>query len=442
MAAHRKPNPYGTGEEIADAIRRAGGVSTLAREHGVATETARRWADDLNAPPSNGRSPAMPDRVAALGKFAALLERSGIDPEEVGRVSKLSLKEYQAMHKDEDGNAVVTDLEASAIVLTPKWADGPAWPVVQPAPRPIIRATRAKPRADSGWKVAVGMADSQIGFRRDLITGEMLPFHDDRAMSIAMQVIAELQPNLIVNFGDSMDFAEMSRFEIEPGFALTTQATIDRASRHLAEQRATAPAAELVLIEGNHEARLPRWLISNAKAAFGLKQANSEPAEWPVMSVPHLLRLDELGVQYVPGYPAGIFYVNERLACIHGHKVKSNGSTAAAVIADERMSVLFGHVHRLELQHRTKRVHGGSRTHLAACIGCLSKTDGSVPSTRSGLDPMGRPVPAVEDWQQGLAVITYKPGDSPFHVELVPIHDGEALFRGRMFSAATEAVAA
>ena len=49
---------------------------------------------------------------------------------------------------------------------------------------------------------------------------------------------------------------------------------------------------------------------------------------------------------------------------------------------------------------------------------------------------MGRPVAALEDWQQGVAVVTFKEGDGPFHVELVPIHDGEALFRGRLLSAA------
>jgi hypothetical protein len=439
VAAHRKPCPY-SAEELTSAITAAGGIQPFGAQIGTDPKTITRWARDFGIDLAARPKPI--DKVNALGKIAALLERSGIDPADIGKVQQVRLNEWQSMSKDDDGNAVVTDLEGASIVLTPTWESGPAWPVVQPAAPVTIRPTKARQRKDDGWKVAVCLADNQIGYRRDLVTGELLPFHDERAMSLALQVIAELQPDLIVNFGDLMDFAEMGRFEQEPGFALTTQPTIDRASHFLADQRATAPNARLALLAGNHEERLPRWIIANAKAAFGLKQANSAPTDWPVMSVPHLLRLDEIGVEYIPGYPAGVLWINERLACIHGHKAKSNGSTAAAVIADERMSVLFGHVHRLELQHRTKRVYGGSRTHLAACIGCLSRTDGSVPSTRGAIDPMGRPVPAVEDWQQGFAVVTYKPGDSPFHVELVPIHDGEALFRGRLFAADALAVAA
>jgi hypothetical protein len=270
----------------------------------------------------------------------------------------------------------------------------------------------------------------------------------DHAGDALRERIEEIRKDPNALWGGGGDYGDF----IVPGDKRFVPDILDDEARHFAHrlpdlyldrmQKLFAPIVDkcLFLGVGNHE--LPRWIIANAKAAFGLKQANSAPTDWPVMSVPHLLRLDEIGVEYIPGYPAGVLWINERLACIHGHKAKSNGSTAAAVIADERMSVLFGHVHRLELQHRTKRVYGGSRTHLAACIGCLSRTDGSVPSTRGAIDPMGRPVPAVEDWQQGFAVVTYKPGDSPFHVELVPIHDGEALFRGRLFAADALAVAA
>jgi predicted phosphodiesterase len=439
VAAHRKPCPYGA-EELTSAITEAGGIHPLGAKIDTDPKTITRWARDFGIDLTQRPKPI--DKVNALGKIAALLERSGIDPADIGKVQQFKLSEWEGLSKNADGEVVVTPLEGASIVLTPTWETGPAWPVVQPAPPLAIKAAKPRIRKTGGWKIAVGLADPQVGYRRDLATNDLDPFHDDRAMALALQVIADLQPDLIVNFGDLMDFAEMGRFEQEPGFALTTQPTIDRASSFLAEQRAAAPNAKQVLLAGNHEERLPRWIIANAKAAFGLKQANSEPAAWPVMSVPHLLRLDEIGVEFIPGFPAGVFWINERLACIHGHKVRSGGSTAAAVIADERMSVLFGHVHRLELQHRTKRVYGGSRTHLAACIGCLSRTDGAVPSVRGGMDPMGRPVPAVEDWQQGFCVVTYREGDEPFHVELVPIHDGQALFRGRHFTTDALEVAA
>lgn len=372
----------------------------------------------------------------ALGQLAELCERSGIDLSEIERVDKLELGEWDMGSKNADGEPEVTRLTTSRIVLTPKFAAGPAWPVVQPAPPVVVQPAPARKKAkrSSEWRTAVILPDPQIGFRRDLDAPERLdPFHDEAAINVALQVVADVEPDLIINLGDLLDLQEFSRFEIEPGFALTTQPSIYRAQGFLCAQRAAAPNAEIRLMEGNHDARLPRQIVANAKAAFSLKRA---PDEWPVLSVPNLLRLDDFGVEYVAGYPAGITWVNDRLACVHGSKVRSSGSSAAAVIDDERVSVIFGHIHRIELQHKTRRTRNGGRSSLAASPGCLCRIDGAVPSTKGATDPHGRAVAAVENWQHGLAVVTYKDGDAPFSLELVPIHAGATIFRGTPIEAA------
>lgn len=255
-------------------------------------------------------------------------------------------------------------------------------------------------------------------------------------MAVALDVIRQVRPHRIVNLGDTLDFPEWGTYEQEAAFSFTTQPTIDRAHRWLVEQQAAAgPQLEHhQLIEGNHDRRLEKAIRRNAMAAFGLRRAN-EPDSWPVMSVPNLLRLDELAVEYVGGYPAGIAWVNDNLACIHGHKVRSAGSTAAAVIDDERVSVIFGHVHRIELQHKTRRTRAGAKQSFAATPGCLSRIDGAVPSVKSSTDPLGRPLMSWENWQQGLAVVEYEPGDGRFHLEIVPIIDGTARYRGKGMAA-------
>lgn len=40
----------------------------------------------------------------------------------------------------------------------------------------------------------------------------------------------------------------------------------------------------------------------------------------------------------------------------------------------------------------------------------------------------------MEDWQAGVAVVTYEPGDGQFWYEQVPIHSGQAMWRGMLFS--------
>lgn len=364
-----------------------------------------------------------------LGQLADLLERSGIPIEEIGRVDRINV--WQGFYKDEYGEAQTVDMHS--IQVQPIWSDGPEWPVVQQAKPVNVKPSKLNTIPDDGVRRAVVLPDPQIGFRR-FDDGTLDPFHDEQAMDIGLQIIKTVRPHEIVNLGDTMDFPEFGTYEQEPAFALTTQATIDRAHSFLGEQKAHAgPELERIsLLEGNHDRRLEKSIRKNAMAAFGLKRAN-EPESWPVMSVPHLLRLDDLDVNYVGGYPAGVLWLDDHIACIHGSKVRSQGSTAAAVVSDEHVNVLFGHVHRIELQHRTRRDRNGPVRSFAATPGCLSRTDGAVPSVKSSTDAMGRPLVSHEDWQQGIGVLSWVPGSGEVDLELVHIRNGAARFRGKLF---------
>ena len=377
---------------------------------------------------------------AQLAQLADAFRDAGLDPLDLGAVERI--KFYEGFHKTEDGDAQVVPMVAFHI--DPAWRTGPDWPVVAPAAPTTVRYGRKRPpKVDDGWRTAVVLPDPQIGYRAlgDLPDVELDPFHDEAAMAIAVDVIRAARADVVVNLGDFLDFPEWGTYEQLPEFQATTQPAIDRAHRFLAEQRAAAgPDAELVLLEGNHDRRLPKAIARNALAALRLRQAE-EPDGWPVLSVPHVLRLDDLGVTYVDGYPAAAYWLNDHVATVHGHKVNSGGSTAWRVIEDELVSVLFGHVHRVELVVKAARARDGRRTRLAASPGCLCRTDGAVPGAKSSTDLYGRPVSTVENWQQGVAVVTYDPTGSAHHVELVPIHgpgDGSAawaLWRGRRFAA-------
>lgn len=365
-----------------------------------------------------------------LGRIAELLERSGISPDDIGSVQSVRLSEWQGLTKnDETGAAEVTPLSGASIVLTPTWATGPAWQPVDRAPRPVPPVpTRRRSRTRRRTRTAVILPDVQIGFRRDLDTGALDPFHDEAAIAAALRVVSVADPDLVIHLGDLIDLASFGTYEIEAAFAATVQPAIDRAHAYLAQVATAAPRARQIVLEGNHDRRLQKSITKNALAAFGLRRANA-PSEWPVLSIPYLLRTDELDITYSGGWPANIVWINDRLACIHGHKVRSSGSTAAAVL-DDNVSVIFGHIHRQELQAKTTRLRSGARTSIAASPGCLCRVDGAVPSAKGSTDPLGRPVPTVENWQQGVAVVTYRDGDAPFHLELVAIDAGEVVFRG------------
>ena len=374
------------------------------------------------------------NKHAALGAIKDMLDRNGIDLDEIGSIERIKM--YQAAAKDADGEFQVKDL--IGFQINPKWETGPAWPVVQQAKPTVIKSAERKTRAPmKGWETAVILPDPQIGYRM-YENGEIDPFHEESAMDVAIQIIEYLDHEIgvdqVVNLGDFLDLPQQGKYDQEPMFAHTTQLAIDAGHVFLARQRAAAPDAKIVVIEGNHDRRMQKFITLNAMAAFGLKRANV-PDSWPVMSLPYLLRLDELDVEYIDAYPAGAHWINEKLRAIHGDKVRSNGSTAAGYTNEmPHISTIFGHIHRQEIQSRTTFDRLGKIKSMAISPGCLCRVDGAVPSVKGSTHIDGRPATYYENWQQGISVVTYKPEGS-FHVELVHIDDGKTLYRGQEFKA-------
>jgi hypothetical protein len=365
--------------------------------------------------------------------FEKLLQENQIDISQVGSVR---ISSWQQGQKNQDGDAEVVNLGGAAITLKvdPTWQEGPAWPVVQPAtPRTIKPVAIIK--TNRKLKRAMIFPDIQFGYRRDITSGELDPFHDERALSVSMQIAKDVQPDLMINIGDLLDFPQFGRFAQEPGFQMTVQPTIDRAYDYLCEQKATVPSAEdYVYFEGNHDLRLQNFIIQNALAAFGLKQAQ-KPDSWPVLSVQNLLRLDELGITYVDGYPAGEYYINDRLRCEHGKKTAPRGKIASKIVDDERVSTITGHNHRVEQVYKTTGVRGEPKINMGITLGCLCRIDGAVPSTKSAIDAHGRMVKTFEDWQQAVGIVEYVEGDGPFAITPVLIYEGSAIYNGKTYQA-------
>ena len=363
----------------------------------------------------------------ALGKIAELLKRNDIEVDEIGAVKRVSL--YQSLTKNEDGEAEIHDL--LGIQFSPAFENGPQWPVVQPGPQVKLPPVKAKSKPVSSYQTCVVLPDMQIGYFRNK-EGQLEATHDEDAIDIAFSIIKDVKPDLIVMVGDNLDLPEFGKYRLSSAYALTTQASIDRATTLCAQIRSLAPHARIVWLSGNHEERLVNYVIDNAKSAFALRKGNT-PDSWPVLSVPYLCRFDEFGIEFVPGYPAGQFWINQRLRVIHGTKVRSNGSTAHAYLSTEKTSVLYGHIHRREWAERSRSDWDGPKTVMAASPGTLARCDGTVPSTKGGLDLDGRPMTVVEDWQQGVGIVTFEPGDGQFWYEQVPFHGGEAFFRGKLY---------
>ena len=364
-----------------------------------------------------------------LGAIADMLVAKDINLDEIGNVEKVSIR--HALSPDKNGD--VQTRTTTTVQLSPKWETGPEWPVVQQGPAVKLPPIKVTSKKTTTFKTCVVVPDIQIGYFRGR-DGQLEPTHDEKAIMICLKMIQELKPDVIACVGDNLDLPEMGKYVVYPAYAQTTQAAIDRATFFCAQMRAMAPDAKIIWLAGNHEERMPKYLLMNAAAAYGLRKGNT-PDSWPVLSVQYLCRMDEFGVEYRPGYPAADFWVNEKLRIIHGDRVKSSGSTAHVYLNQEKTSVIYGHIHRIETAFKTREDFDGPRTIMAASPGCLARIDGAIPSTRGGVDLDGRPLIRYENWQQGMGVVSYEDsGAHRFSYDVIPIYDGWALYQGKEYT--------
>lgn len=314
----------------------------------------------------------------------------------------------------------------------------PLWPVIQPAELVTIApavATHERISRMPGYKVALKCGDPQIGFRI-LDDGTRIPFHDEQAMALFIEVCRLYQPDKITILGDFLDMPAQSHFTQEASFARSTQPALNAGYRFLAQMRAAAPDAEIVLIEGNHDKRLQNFVQNNALAAFGLKRADLDDGklDWPVLSIPNLLRLDDLNIRYIDAYPAATDWDNGFTRNIHGTKANSKGSTMAQYVhLLPHVSTWAGHTHRAEIVYRSVLGQNGEAIEsYAANPGVLCRTDGAVPSVNGAIGADGVPVQVVEDWQMGFGVLYYN--DTESWPQVHRIKNGTTIIDGRLIS--------
>ena len=302
--------------------------------------------------------------------------------------------------------------------------------------RQVVPASLTKPRTrkkNSKLKAAILLPDAQIGFRRyEDETWD--PFHDNRAIDVAFQITAmiqeEHQVDKVLLLGDMMDLPAQGKYDQEPSFANTINKTLQAGHNFFSTIRALAPHSEIVYLEGNHDCRMEKYVRNNAPTIATMRQVNSP---FPVNSLPHLMRFDEIGVDYVSGYPASAYWVNPRLQAVHGNRANSNGSTALQHLnKNPLVSTLFGHSHRFEMMYKTHNTPDGPKDSMAFSPGCLCRVDGAVPSYNGGINIHEKPVTFYENWQQGIGVLWYRE-DGYFAIDPVRIHDGKALYRGQEF---------
>lgn len=360
-------------------------------------------------------------RSTRIKTLDQLLEATEVDLD-IWEVERHKVNKWEVGSKDPDGNIVVEPLFQVKASLKRKIVTKQRFPVIKPVKiSSKLRIKKAK--KDKELKTALCFGDGQFGYEKNMETGELVPFHDRKNLDLSIKLTKETNPDLIVILGDMLDLAEWSlKFQRKPEMFFTTQSTLIELHWWLAQLRKAAPHAKIVYLEGNHEERIMRAIVENMKSAYMLKAADDVRGD-PMLSVPNMLGLDSLDIEYLGGYPDNEYWINDNLVCIHGDKVSSvPGKTAGNMVDDARASVIMGHSHRLEMASKTIYARKGDITYRAVSLGCMAKIGGKTPGTKE-----------KQNWQNALGVVKYKEGNDIFEIYPLFVQHGKMIWNGKVF---------
>lgn len=235
-----------------------------------------------------------------------------------------------------------------------------ARPETGPAFVPVARLPDPAPEA-GGPGIPEPVADSYDPFPIDtpgkwlILSDVHLPHHDKRTVESAVEEARRSGAVGVLLNGDIMDCGELSTHDRDPSEP-RLEDEVDIATRFFEWLRSRLPRARLIWREGNHEARLPRYLARNAKALCGGNR----------VTLPSLVGSDKFGVEWVDG---GRIAMLGKLAVVHGHEFKGGGGVNPArwLFLQAVSTAMCGHFHRTSEHHETGL---DRRTHGVWSVGC------------------------------------------------------------------------
>ena len=236
---------------------------------------------------------------------------------------------------------------------------------------------------------------------------------DPAALSAFMADLSLLQPREIYCMGDHLDcggwLAQHQTLGFVPECDNTFEDDVCAANSMLDEVQKRCPKAKIWYLEGNHEERLERFIISavlrhGKDAAFLRKLCGPETVlHLDKRKIPYITKGKCHGDCRVQGtIKAGRVYVT--------HGTRHGKNAAHAMLQRFGASVVFGHVHKL-MSVMDRNVHDGEIG--AWSVGHLSRQQ---PLWRHG-DPT--------DWSQGYGFQIVQASGDFLHIN-VPIIEGKS----------------
>lgn len=292
------------------------------------------------------------------------------------------------------------------------------------------------PARSEGYKPPVKFADLDKSTELIVVAGDQqAPFHDSQLHAAFCAWLEENEPDRGVLLGDLMDLPDISRHRLDPENTATVNECIQAGYDVIRGYVESSPSTFWQKIPGNHDERLRNIILDKPSVSplYGVKQANTEDEEGQVALSPEfLLRLDELGIEYINpngAYDLAQVNVNENLAVRHGWIARQgSGASALATLDHLGYSVIVGHTHRQSIVYKTHHdIDGKIKTLTAAEAGCMCRVNQQPQDGRKW--PNFTPLP---DWIQGFSTVEVWP-DGFFRIDNATFVNNTLLWRGSRY---------
>lgn len=191
----------------------------------------------------------------------------------------------------------------------------------------------------------------------------------------------------LLYIGDLMDFDSISSFNKGKGRAVegrrialdyaVTNKILDRHQQIIWEKN---PYAKFVLLEGNHEERIERYIDEN-------------PSVEGMVEVAAGLKLEHRGFEWIRSWSKGEIYKIGKANFLHGQY--TNQYHPAKMATKYGGSVFYGHTHDM-MSHSVPSLLDPRKVHVGQSLGCLCL-------------PQPYMKGAPTNWEQGFGVFYFLP---------------------------------
>jgi predicted phosphodiesterase len=227
-----------------------------------------------------------------------------------------------------------------------------------------------------------------------IISDIHIPYHDSEALEVALQAGEKAKVDTVVLLGDVLDFYKISSFSKDPR-RKSVNLEMSEGRAFLEQLRARFPKSPISFYRGNHEARLEKYICSNAVELVDMLDGIMQ----------NKLGFHELGIEYhTEPYRLG------RLWLMHGHE--KPGGFGAEHIPNVMWKYvhdhcLVGHFHRR--QEKIFKKISNERFWVGALGSLCGPQDYAL----------------LNQWSQGYAIIDFD-ANGRFHPHLFEIVEGQS----------------